>query len=160
MVLGFLRPADQDRSIAVEPGVGSLDDPAAGAEAGLAGKRLLLLAAGADVRGEAELARQFVDLIVFVGAVEAEALRAPPGRPGTLDRDRLDRGPGKQVIVSVGAFVGYPDRDAATLGEDAPFRPLLALSVGFGPVRPPPSGALVIAPSIASHSHWIPCLSS
>jgi len=45
VVLGFLRPADQDCSVAIEPGVGALDDPAAGAVAGFAGERLLLFAA-------------------------------------------------------------------------------------------------------------------
>jgi hypothetical protein len=39
-------------------------------------------------------------------------------------------------------------------------RSFLALSVGFGPVSSPPNGALPSAPSIASHSHSIPCLSS
>ena len=33
--------------------------------------------------------------------------------------------------------------------------PLLALSVGFGPVASPPNGALVMAPSIACHSQAI-----
>ena len=140
--------------------MGSFDDPASGAEAGLAGERLLLFAAGADVRGEAELARELGDLVVLVGRVEAQSLRARPGRFGPLDRDRLDRRSSKQVVVAVGACVGYPDRDAATLGEEAPFRPFLALSVGFGPVLAPPSGAFVIAPSIASHSHSIPWCSS
>ena len=134
----------------------ALDDPAAGAEAGLMGERLLFFATRADVRGEAELAGEFLHLVVVVGRVEAETLRTAPGRLGTRDRDRLDRRPGKEMIVSVGALVGYPDRDAATLGEERSFRPLFALSVGFGPVWPPPSGALVIAPSIASHSHSIP----
>ncbi len=108
------------------------------------------------MRGEAELACEFAHFVVVVGGVEAEALRASLGRPGTFDRNRLDRRPGEQMVVAVGARVGYPDRDAATLGEKAPFRPFLALSVGFGPVLSPPSGALVIAPSIASHSHSIP----
>jgi hypothetical protein len=36
VVLGFLRPADQERAVAVEPGVAGLDDPAAGAPAGSA----------------------------------------------------------------------------------------------------------------------------
>jgi len=45
MVLGLLRPADEECVAAVEPGVGALDDPAAGAEAGLAGEPLLLFAA-------------------------------------------------------------------------------------------------------------------
>lgn len=112
------------------------------------------------MRGEAELAAELVDLVVVVGAVEAEALRMPPGRSGALDRDRLDGRPGEEVVVAVSARVGYPDRDAASLGEDAPFSPFLALSVGFGPVLPPPSGALVIAPSIASHSQSIPLRSS
>ena len=112
------------------------------------------------MRGEAELVRELVDLVVVVGTVEAEALRTVPGRLWTLDRDRLDRRSGEQVVVAISALVGYPDRDAATLGEKAPLRPLLALSVGFGPVWPPPSGALVIAPSIASHSHSIPVRSS
>jgi hypothetical protein len=112
------------------------------------------------VRGEAELAGERAHLVVVVRRVEAEALRPLLGRPGAFDRDRLDRRPGKQMVVAIGALVGYPERDAAALGEDAPFRPLFALSVGFGPVWPPPSGALVIAPSIASHSHSIPARSS
>ena len=156
MVLGFLRPADQDRAVAVEPGVGAFDDPAAGAEAGLTGQLLLFFATRADVRGEAELVGEFAHLAVVVGRVEAQTLRTLSGRPGPLDRDRLERRPGKQMIVAVGALVGYPDRDAATLGEERSLRPFLALSVGFGPVCPPPSGALLIAPSIASHSHSIP----
>ena len=47
--VGALLPADEDAAEAVEPGVGALDDPAAGAEAGLALERLCLLAAGADM---------------------------------------------------------------------------------------------------------------
>ena len=140
--------------------MGALDDPAAGAVAGLAGDRSCFFATAADVGGEAELGEQLAYFAVVVGLVEAEALW-PLGRGlGPGDRDRLDRRPGEQVVVAVGALVGYPDRDPATLGEEAPLRPLLARSVGFGPVWPPPSGALVIAPSIASHSHSIPCLSS
>ena len=108
------------------------------------------------MRGEAELAGELAHLVVVVGRVEAETLRTSPGRLGTFDRDRFDRRPGEQMIVAVGAFAGYPDRDAATLGEKRSFRPLFALSVGFGPVWAPPRGALVIAPSIASHSHSIP----
>jgi hypothetical protein len=79
-------------------------------------------------------------------------------RLGALDRDRLDRYAGKEVVVAAGALVGDPKRDA--LGEERSFRPLFALSVRLGPVRSPPSGAVVIAPSIASHSHSIPVRSS
>jgi hypothetical protein len=160
VVLGFLRPSDQDCSVAVEPGVGAFDDPAASAEAGFLRECPLLFAAGADVGGEAELTRELVDLVLLVGAIEAETLWTSSAGPGTIDRDRLDRRSGEQVVVAVRARVGYPDRDAATLGEKAPLRPFLALSVGLGPVLPPPSGALVIAPSIANHSQSIPSRSS
>jgi hypothetical protein len=45
--VGPLLPADEDATEAVEPGLGALDDPAPGAEAGLALERVCLLAAGA-----------------------------------------------------------------------------------------------------------------
>ena len=58
--------------------------------------------------------------------------------------------------MAVGAVVRQPDRDPRSLAENRTFRPFLALSVGFGPVFGPPSGALVIAPSAASHAQSIP----
>ena len=158
--VGAFLPADEDAAEAVEPGVGALDDPAAGAEAGLAGECFLLLAAGADVGGERELLAELAYLAVVVGSVETEPLRPLGGRLGPLDRDRLDRLPGELVVVQVRARRRDPERDALTLGEQRSFRPFLALSVGLGPVREPPSGALPIAPSSANHSHSIPCLLS
>ncbi len=62
--------------------------------------------------------------------------------------------------MTVGAVVREPDRDAARLGEDRALRPLFALSVGFGPVLPPPRGALVMAASAASQLQSIPTVSS
>ena len=62
--------------------------------------------------------------------------------------------------MAVGAVVREPDRDARTVGEDRAFRPFLALSVGFGPVASPPSGALVIAPSAANNAQSMPTFSS
>src|SRR6266545_2802942 len=97
---------------------------------------------------------------VAIGGVEAEPLRLLGGRRGPLDRDALERRAGKLVVVQVRARRGDPERDALALGEQRSFRPFLALSVGFGPVSEPPSGALPIAPSIASHSHSIPNWSS
>jgi len=73
--VGAFLPAGEDAAEAVEPGVGALDDPAAGAKAGLVLERLRLFAAGADVRGEAELVGELVHLVVVVALVEAEALR-------------------------------------------------------------------------------------
>ena len=62
--------------------------------------------------------------------------------------------------MAVGALVGEPDRDTGGLRENRPLRPFLALSVGFGPVFAPPSGALVIAPSAASQSQSMPTSAS
>ena len=154
--VGAFLPADEDAAEAIEPGVGALDDPAASAETGLALDRPGLFAAAADVGGERELRGELTDLVVVVGGVEAQPLRPSRGRLGPFDRDRLDRLAGELVVVQVRARRRDPDRDALALGEEAAFRPFLALSVGFGPVSAPPSGALPIAPSIASHSHSIP----
>ena len=155
--VGPLLPADEEAAEAVEPRLGALDDPAAGSVAGLALDRLRLFAAAADVGGEAELGRELVDLGEVVALIEAEPLRPFRGWLRPLDRDRLDRGAGELEVVQVRTRWRDPERDALALGEDAPFRPFLALSVGFGPVSSPPRGALPSAPSIASHSHSIPC---
>jgi len=158
--VGAFLPAGEDAAEAVEPGVGALDDPAAGAEASLLLDRLSLLSAAADVGGEAELGGEFAHLVVVVAAVEAETLWLLRRRLGSFDRDALDRGAGELEVVQVRSGRFDPDRDALALTEEAPFRPFLALSVGFGPVCSPPSGALPSAPSIASHSHSIPTCSS
>ena len=134
------------------------DDPAAGAPA----RRLRLLfdlfAARADVRGEPVLADEFARVGVVVGAVEGDPLRLLRGRLGPLDRDRVEGALQQLVIVAVGALVLEPDRDTFAFAEDRPLRPLLALSVGLGPVFGPPSGALVIAPSAASQAQSIPTI--
>jgi hypothetical protein len=158
--VGAFLPAGEDAAEAVEPGVGALDDPAAGAEAGLAFECLCFFAAAADVRRERELGGEVADLLVVVGGVEAEPLRRLRGRLGPFDRDALERGAGELVVVQVCARRADPERDALTLREERSFRPFLARSVGFGPVSCPPKGAFPSAPSSASHSHSIPCRSS
>ena len=158
--VGAFLPAGEDATEAIQPRVGAFDDPAAGAEAGLAFDCLRLLAAAADMRCEAELVGELVDLGIVVAAVEAEPLRRLRCRCGSLDRDRFDRGASELEVVQVRARWRDPDRDALTLGEERTLRPFLALSVGFGPVSSPPKGALPSAPSIANHSHSIPCLAS
>ena len=158
--VGALLPADEDAAEAIEPGVGALDDPAAGSEAGLTLERLRLFAAAADVGSEGELFGELANLAVVVGSIETQPVWSLPGRLGPFDRDRLDRLPGELVVVQIRACRRDPERDALTLGEERSLRPFLALSVGFGPVSSPPKGALPSAPSIASHSHSIPCLAS
>jgi len=156
VVLLFLRPADQERSVAVEPGVAGFDDPAACTPAGGAQFERDLFAAAADVRSEALLGRELARAVVVVAAVEAEPLRLLGRRLGSLDRDRVERRREQLQVVAVGAVMRQPDRDPCSLAENRTFRPFLALSVGFGPVLAPPSGALVIAPSAASQAQSIP----
>jgi len=87
----LLRPADEQRPVAVEPGVASLDDPASRAPAGSAQLALDLLAAAADVGCEAAPAGELVHPGVVVAAVEAQPLRPLRGRAGPLERDRVER---------------------------------------------------------------------
>ena len=75
VVLGFLRPADQERTVAVEPGVTGLDDPASGAPSRSGAFQLELVAAAADVRRVAATGGKLVDPRVGVAAVETERLR-------------------------------------------------------------------------------------
>jgi hypothetical protein len=91
VVLGFLRPADQECAVAVEPGVAGLDDPAAGAPSRDRPFQLELVAAAADVRGVAVAGRELSDPWVGVAAVETETVRTLGGRLGPLDRDRVER---------------------------------------------------------------------
>ena len=87
--VGAFLPADEDAAEAVEPGVGALDDPAAGAEAGLALDRLRLFAAGANVAGEGELGGQFVHLRIVVALVQAEALWTLVGSGRSIGIDAI-----------------------------------------------------------------------
>ena len=156
MVAVFLRPADQDPTVTVEPGVGRFDDPPSGRPARNAELVGGLLAVRLDVRGELVLGDGVVAFAVVVGLVEAEALGRLGSRLRSLDWDRVERRLQELVVVAVGAVVRQPDRDPAALAENRTFRLFFALSVGFGPVFGPPSGALVIAPSAASHDQSIP----
>ena len=58
--------------------------------------------------------------------------------------------------MAVGAVMRQPERDPARVAENRTFRPLFALSVGFGPVFAPPKGAFPIAPSAARNAQSIP----
>ena len=107
--------ADEDRPALLQPGEGALDDPAAGAEARLLPERLRLLAAAADVGGEAELARELAHLVVVVALVQAEVLGCLGRRLGTSDRDALKRAAGELEVVAVGTVNREPERDAAAL---------------------------------------------
>jgi hypothetical protein len=90
VVLGFLRPSDQERAVAVEPGVAGLDDPATGAPSRCGLFELELLDPAMDVGGVAANGREVTDPGVAVAAVETQALRTVRGRLGPRDRDRVE----------------------------------------------------------------------
>jgi hypothetical protein len=90
VVLVFLRPADQERSVSVQPGVAGFDDPAAGTPARGAELLLDLFAARADVRCELARADELTHDRVVEGAVEAQSLRSALARLGPRDRDRVE----------------------------------------------------------------------
>ena len=71
MVVVFLRPADEERTVAVQLGVTGFDDPTAGAPSRRVELELDLLAAAADVRGVAETVDELAHGLVVVAAVEA-----------------------------------------------------------------------------------------
>src|SRR5215210_4007993 len=74
IVLSFLVPAYEDGAEAVEPGMGAFDHPAPGFCSGAALESVGLFAPCADVRGEAELLKQLVDLSAIVVLIHAHAL--------------------------------------------------------------------------------------
>ncbi len=140
--------------------MGALDHPAAGAEAGFALDRFRLLAARADVGAETEPVGELVHLGVVVALVQAETKRPVLRGVRPVDQDLFERRAEELEVVDVGPGDLKPDRDAAAFAKERALRPLLALSVGFGPVAAPPSGAFPLAPSQESHSHSIPFSSS
>src|SRR5919206_4761807 len=82
----LLGPADQDRAEPMEPGVCALHHPAPGLGPGVTlGPDLL--AAGAQVQGEAELRGEGARLVVVEPLVQAEVLWPTARRLGPLDRD-------------------------------------------------------------------------
>ena len=136
------------------------DDPTPGTPVGVVFSGFGLFAAGADVWREPEVSEQVADLLVVVGLVQTSALRRVLGRLGPVDRDRLERLLQQLVVVAIRAVVRDPDGDTGRLSDDRALGPFFALSVGFGPVFGPPSGAFVIAPSAAMNDQSIPTCSS
>ena len=90
VVLGFLRPADQECSVAVEPGVAGLDDPASGAPSRCGSFELEFVGAAADVGGVAATGGEVVDPGIGVAAIETQALRILGRRVGPCDRDGVE----------------------------------------------------------------------
>ena len=133
-----------------------LDDPAARLPAGNADLQAQLLAAGADVRLVGTGADKGADGGEVVAAIETQPLRPSCRWCRSRDRDRVQRLREQPYVVAVGAVMRQPERDPSCVAQKRTFRPLFALSVGLGPVLPPPRGAFPIAPSAASQAQSIP----
>ena len=91
VVLGFLRPADQKGTVAVEPGAAGLDDPAACTPSRCGLFERTLVAAAADVGGVAATGRELSDPGIGVASVQTQALRIAACRLGPFDRNRVER---------------------------------------------------------------------
>src|SRR3954470_19070090 len=126
VVGGLLGPTDQDAAEAVEPGVCSLDYPAARFGAGMT-FGMGFLATGAQMQGEAEGRGQGTRFIIVEALVEAEVLWPAAGRLGPLDRDCLDSLAHQLMVVAVGPVDHRPEGDTAAIGEDRALDPTLAL---------------------------------
>src|SRR5215210_7173807 len=155
VVGGLFVPADQDGAEAVQPGVRALHHPAPGfgSRAALGAD---LLAAGAQVQGEAELLGQGARLVVVEALVEAEVLRAATRRPGASDRDRAEGSAHQLVVIAVRPVDRRPERDAAAVGEQRTLDPALApvggVGAGFSPRRAGPCPSPRPAPATSSRS--------
>jgi hypothetical protein len=90
VVAVFLRPADQEGAVAVQPGVAGFHDPASRFPAGGAQLLFDLVAAAADVRREPTLADELMHPGVVVASVKAQALWFLRGRLRPFDRDRVE----------------------------------------------------------------------
>src|ERR1700761_4810460 len=93
----FLFPADQQSSGTVEPRMGAFDFPAARLATAVLGLRRLVGLAR-HVGRVAALANLSIDRLAAVAFVEAEMLRLPRSRLGTLDRDGVQR-LGHQALI-------------------------------------------------------------
>src|SRR3712207_8351974 len=115
-----------------------------------------LLAARAQVQGEAELLGEGARLVVVEALVEAEVLRAAARRPGPPDRYGLDGGAHQLVVVAVGPVDGRPEGDAAAVGQHRALHPALApvrrVGAGFSPRRAGPCPSPRPAPATSSRS--------
>ena len=106
VIAGLLRPANEQRAVAVEPGVAGLHNPASGAPSRDVQLVFDLLASGADMGDKPVGADEFPGLLVVVGLVQADALRPIGGGPRPLYGEGIEGSFKELVVVAVGSGVG------------------------------------------------------
>lgn len=90
VILGFLRPTDQEGAVAVEPGVAGLDDPTPRSPSRPGPFELKLVAAATDAGRVTTAGCELVDPGVAVAAVQTQSLRTLGRRLGPCDRNRVE----------------------------------------------------------------------
>lgn len=129
IVFWTLLPTDQNPAEPVHPAMGSLDDPPARCESGLALDSLSFLAAGADVRSVSKLPHQAPDLSIVIPFIQAKPLRYLPGRSGTSYRNAFQGWLHQPHVVPVRALDRQSDGNPGSLTQQA------SLNAVFGSVR-------------------------
>lgn len=114
-----------------------------------------------DVRRVAPLANRAIDRLTRVALVETEILRGLQSGLRALDWDGIQGLGDKLLIRHIGTFDGHGQGDATAIDQcralHAQFAAIGRVFAGF---FSPPSGDLVIAPSILCHFQSIPFNSS
>lgn len=151
-----LFPANQNPTKSVQPAMGTLHDPASSLETSLLPDRSGFFATAADVRRKAKRLDQCSNLVVVIAFVQAHSLRGALCRRRSSGRKGFERRTHQLHVMTVGSVDGHSQRNALGIGQQAALDALLAAirRVGtrfFEPAR----GALVMAPSIASHDQSI-----
>src|SRR3978361_1585257 len=121
----FLRPADQDASEAVQPGVRTLTEPASRLCSDVALGRGLL-ATAAQMQGKGECLGQGSRLVIVEALVETEMLRTTAARPGPLDGDRFQGLVHQLVVIAVRAVDNSAKRHAASISKQRALDPALS----------------------------------
>lgn len=148
VVVGFFGPTNQQVAVAVEPGVGAFDDPAAGALPGLPG--FCFFAPAPDMGRVAVGRDDFAHLLAIIARVQAQVLLGPGRRPrgsGLLHGGRLAHQCAFHQfhIVPVGPVKHQADGNALGLGLQAALGPALGPVGGVGAGFFPPRAAPCVA---------------
>src|SRR5882724_1338420 len=160
IIAHLLVPADQQPPEAIHPAMGPLHHPPTRPVPGFTRDRSGFLTLGLDVGGEPKLGQQLAHFVEVIALIQAHALWLLWGRRRARERDTGARLLDHLEVIPIGPLNGDPQGDAAAVGEHAPFGPELPAVGRILTHLFPPRGALVITPSMASHSQSMPCKAS
>jgi len=108
------------------------------------------------MKSESELLAQCPDFITVIARIKTKMLLAIPGWCRSLNHDLLDRWSSKSHVMAIRSLNDDAEGDSLGVREHAALRTTLGPVDGAWPRFFPPSGALVMAPPIASHDQSMP----